>query len=112
METSPSQTDRDVQMINRLAQVHMLFGMNSTALHFLELSNWLDDRNVETLKLIARCYFRLKSPQQVLHTLDRLEILDTAKEIDDEERILRARSYAILGDQDSVYRALNDLWKK
>ena len=106
MRRNKTESEKDIELLNGLAQVHLVFGMHTTALHLLELSCWLDDTNEKTLKLIARCYFNLKNAEQVIQVLDRIDSLEEIHEPDEEELLLRARSYTLLGNQDAARRVL------
>lgn len=106
MSSDPSQDARDVELLTGLANVHVLFGQHKTALHILELANWIDRKHVQTLLMMAQCHFNLSNPQLVISTLDRILTVNPNHHSREEEILLRARSYALLGESSDARRSL------
>ncbi len=91
----------DVGLLNGLASVQFAFGQYATALSFLELANWLWPDNDRTLNLMAKVYFRMRKSDNVISVLDRLETV-TDTPLSEEQRLLKGRSYALLGRIDEA----------
>lgn len=94
---SPPQDEADIALLNGLARVHLLFGMNVTALSFLELCDWIKPNRIETLRLMSKANFSLKNSLAVLDTLAQVEGLSGASGLLEEDIVLKARSLAMVG---------------
>lgn len=61
---------------NRIAQNHIVLGRFESALIYLEKSANIDAKNIETQRLIATCYYRLKKDEKAISHLETILELD------------------------------------
>ncbi|KAB7613613.1 hypothetical protein F9L33_09540 [Amylibacter sp. SFDW26] len=101
--------EQDATLLNGLATVHIMFGMHSTALKFLELSNWVRPDSRETLHLLAKSYFNMGASVQVLDVFYLIESLDTDGTLTEEELMMKGRSFALLGQTEKARNVLSSI---
>jgi len=95
-------TQEDIELLNSIASIHMMFGMYETAQSILQLSDWADRDNKLTLKLLGKAYFKQGNAELALQTLERLSDLLAPEGLDDEDSLIKARSLAHLGQSDEA----------
>lgn len=92
----------DVELLNSLASVHMMFGLYETAQSVLELSDWIDRSNPRTLRLLARSHAKQGNSEMALKTINRLHVLVGSDDMQKDDLTLKARALLQLGQKDEA----------
>lgn len=97
-ETALIENTQDARLLNNLAGIHQQFGMHSTALNLLQLSIWIAPDAPETLRLMAKSYFRTSQFPETLTTLRQLQSLIGPSQLTENETLMQISVLALLGE--------------
>ena len=88
--------------------MHANFGVYSTAAALLELCKFLDPDETNTLLALAKTYYSLKQPETALNVIKQLIASRSDTSPTKNERLLMAKSLAMLGKTESARDTLQN----